>query len=206
MSVFVRALTTLKEENGKKNYFFNQDEINYNNILVFDTETTIDEFQNLKVGYFRVYVKGELNIDAPASNVESISGSAWGDISFQKELRFIYPNSFDATNCETADGSDNIVGFGADGYLNVKLGGAFNVALDRDGFRGEVVASASGVSFLKVKWPCTISCSPDCLNESNVSISGQLKLSYDNKTVLSGDLNFKGQDGEAEDKHVELEF
>jgi hypothetical protein len=63
MAVFVRALTTLKDDIKKKQFFSRHIPIDFDNIFVFDTETTIDEYQNLKIGYFRIYIKGTLNFE-----------------------------------------------------------------------------------------------------------------------------------------------
>lgn len=150
---------------------------------------------------------GAMNINAPSSNVEGISGSASGNIEFSKAFDFNYPSDFNPATCETADASDNWTGFGANGNLQVTLSGSFNVALNQEGIEGEVEANASGNSALRVKWPCITGTCKDCVDESSVSIAGQLKCSYKGGTTeLSGKLNFTGNDGEAEEKEVTLKL
>ena len=51
------------KQTEKKNPFLSEEQqpkINYPRVFVFDTETTIDTYQNLKVGYFEIYEKNKL--------------------------------------------------------------------------------------------------------------------------------------------------
>ncbi len=54
MAVLVRALTKLINEPKSTNYISNKDPLSFENIFVFDNETTNNEFQNMKIGYFRI--------------------------------------------------------------------------------------------------------------------------------------------------------
>jgi hypothetical protein len=51
---------TQKIKKSANNPFFTPKEIplRHDRVLVFDTETTIDTYQNLKIGYFQIYQKG----------------------------------------------------------------------------------------------------------------------------------------------------
>ena len=60
MSIFVRTLTSLNEDKKFYSYPKNNDIKKFDYLFVFDTETTIDEYQNLKIGYFKIYVRGQL--------------------------------------------------------------------------------------------------------------------------------------------------
>ena len=51
-TAYLRAY--LEKENQKKNKFFVNKNIKSDYLLIFDTETTIDLLQNLKVGFFIV--------------------------------------------------------------------------------------------------------------------------------------------------------
>ncbi|WP_440952226.1 DNA polymerase [Methanococcoides sp. FTZ1] len=51
---------TKKLKQSSDNPFFNprEDPLKHDRILVFDTETTIDQYQNFKIGYFQIYQDG----------------------------------------------------------------------------------------------------------------------------------------------------
>lgn len=146
-----------------------------------------------------------IDLRESSGNSDGITGRVGGAIDYKKEVEFIYPAGFDTTNCVTADDTDNLVGFGIYGYLNVELGGSFDAQVDADGFTGAVKANASGDSRIKVKWPC-ITCG-DCLKTGTVSISGEVEIKYENNvTVLEGNLTFRGTNNQRENRYVEIQF
>ena len=59
VDIAVRSYVT--EKNPKDNYPYQQQPyVFYDRVLVFDTETTIDQFQNLLFGSFQIYDRGRL--------------------------------------------------------------------------------------------------------------------------------------------------
>jgi hypothetical protein len=68
----IRTYTKLKEDETKKtnkSYPY----IKHQDILVFDTETTFDTFQNLKFGVFQIYSKGSLTFQGMFYDTKNIS-------------------------------------------------------------------------------------------------------------------------------------
>ncbi|WP_244603677.1 hypothetical protein [Methanococcoides sp. AM1] len=51
---------TQKVEGSTSNSFFKprEDPLRHDRVLVFDTETTIDQYQNFKIGSFQIYHEG----------------------------------------------------------------------------------------------------------------------------------------------------
>ncbi|MHC1754516.1 MAG: DNA polymerase [Methanosarcina sp.] len=57
--VAVRGYTQRLEKKGEYRSFRHYDTpLRHNRVLVFDTETTIDQYQNFKIGYFQIYQDG----------------------------------------------------------------------------------------------------------------------------------------------------
>ncbi|KXS40223.1 MAG: DNA-directed DNA polymerase B, partial [Methanolobus sp. T82-4] len=55
---------TVKVKNQQYNPFYNNNlQLRHDRIFVFDTETTIDQYQNLKVGFFQIYQDGYIQHD-----------------------------------------------------------------------------------------------------------------------------------------------
>ena len=57
--VAVRGYTQRLEKEGEYRSFRRYDTpLRHSRVLVFDTETTIDQYQNFKIGYFQIYQDG----------------------------------------------------------------------------------------------------------------------------------------------------
>ena len=84
---------------------------------------------------------------------EGFSGRAHGTYGCEYNKTFIYPSNFDSSSPERADATDNSVGFGITGKLNIALNGMFNTALDSNGFTGSLNCNVSGTCDMLVKWP-----------------------------------------------------
>lgn len=62
--VAVRGYTQRLEKKGKYRGFRRYDTpLRHNRVLVFDTETTTDQYQNFKIGYFQIYQDGVIQHD-----------------------------------------------------------------------------------------------------------------------------------------------
>ena len=62
--VAVRGYTQKLEKKGEYKSFRRYDTpLRHNRVLVFDTETTIDQYQNFKIGYFQIYQDGVIQHD-----------------------------------------------------------------------------------------------------------------------------------------------
>ncbi len=154
----------------------------------------------------KVSIKSSYNINAPASSTEDFTGRANCTISSSHSFKFTKPEGFDATSCESADQSD-FFGFGADGVLNLQLSGFFESAISKRGFEKDIKVEASGSSVMKVKWPCITGVCTNCLKSANVNFSGVLEVKTErDDTVISGELDFKGNDGESKGVDVSLKF
>ncbi len=59
--IAVRAYTQKPNQPSFVNaYAFKEPPLSHDRVLIFDTETTIDRYQNLKFGFFKIYLKGSL--------------------------------------------------------------------------------------------------------------------------------------------------
>lgn len=116
-----------------------------------------------------------VNMSAPMSApVTGINGTLSGTLSWAYTHNFEYPNGFNSSTCATADATDNWLGFGCEGSLNLGLNGGLSVTLNQNGVVGSISAGASGASNIRVKWPCIISCGNNCVDNYNISISGNI--------------------------------
>src|SRR5574344_1721425 len=61
--VAVRGYTQRLEKPQAKRSFSYDTPLRHNRVLVFDTETTIDQYQNFKIGYFQIYQDGVIQHD-----------------------------------------------------------------------------------------------------------------------------------------------
>jgi hypothetical protein len=62
--VAVRGYTQrLEKKEGKSSFRRYDTPLRHNRVLVFDTETTIDQYQNFKIGYFQIYQDGVIQHD-----------------------------------------------------------------------------------------------------------------------------------------------
>ncbi|WP_269849503.1 hypothetical protein [Methanosarcina horonobensis] len=62
--VAVRGYTQRLEKKGEYRSFRRYDTpLRHNRVLVFDTETTTDQYQNFKIGYFQIYQDGVIQHD-----------------------------------------------------------------------------------------------------------------------------------------------
>jgi len=60
MEIALRCFNKPKDQPNKSGYYSPEVESYPNRVLVFDTETTTDEFQNFKFGYFEIFENGSL--------------------------------------------------------------------------------------------------------------------------------------------------
>jgi len=68
---------TLKVKNSSVNPFFNprEDPLKHDRVLVFDTETTINQYQNFKIGYFQIYQEGYFQNEGLFYDISMLTGS-----------------------------------------------------------------------------------------------------------------------------------
>jgi len=151
-----------------------------------------------------IEVNTGLEMKAPLSNIGGMTGSLFGSLTYDNTFAYAYPEEFNPTTCETADATDNLVGFGIKGELNLHLGGALNASLNKDGIVGSISVDASAAGNLSIKWPCLITCGDNCVSQFAGAASGELSVGYDgDKTRIHGELMFK--EGDEEEK-AEIDF
>lgn len=124
---------------------------------------------------------------AYSSSSTGFSGSASGNMDYDYQERWTYPDGFDPSNYDSADDTDSILGFGCKGELNIELAGAFNTSLDSSGVTGTITTAVSGTSNMKVKWPDWSFWDDGVIQSINVSASGNVTL-----TKVSSGVNVKG--------------
>lgn len=151
-----------------------------------------------------VTLEGSVNVNGHLSPFD-FQGRIDGDLSFAKTFTYQYPDDFDPTSCDSADDTDNIVGFGASGELITDLQGAVsNLRVTSSEITGSVSVNASAGLNGSVKWPCFIVCGDDCVKTYEVSASGSLNIERSgSETRLSGTVVFSEGD-ESEEGEIDL--
>ncbi len=153
-----------------------------------------------------VTMTGSFDLRGAAGDDGGIAGTVAGTIDYSKDIKIIYPDKFDGTNCVTADHTDSKLGFGIYGQFSLKLGGSFNTQVNPEGFNGTIKTYVNGASRVSVKWPCIATC-VDCVRFTNVNVNGDMEMSYDGSfTILKGYLKFSGADHEEESRPIVLKF
>jgi len=71
--VALRGFTWKSSESSKTFRSKQGPPLMHSKVLVFDTETTIDQYQNLKIGYFQIYQRGCLHHDGLFYNPAMLS-------------------------------------------------------------------------------------------------------------------------------------
>jgi len=153
-----------------------------------------------------VDVSASINMGSPLNNVFGFTGDFSGSVSYQNQFDYRYPGAFDPSTCETADATDNVVGFGITGNLNIELGGSLNTSINSDGFAGKVEVSASGESDMYVKWPCAVTCGSECVDNYYTAMSGLVGLEHTGSdTRMYGEVTFTSGD-ETEQGDIDFTF
>lgn len=153
----------------------------------------------------QIDVTASVNVWAWMSSPGSITGNLTGNMNWSYNLSFAYPTGFNASSCQDADATDNALGFGASGSMQINLSGALNVNMNETGITGIIQVQGQANASLSIKWPCFISCGNDCVDTYNASVEGSLNIQktssgariYGNVTFTtpgedpqSGDLDF----------------
>ncbi len=146
----------------------------------------------------------EFQVYSYLSNSNNIHGYLKADLNYDNTFNFAYPSNFNPSSCSTADATDNSVGFGVSGNLELHLGGHINASMSSNGVTGSIGAEASANCTLHIKWPCFVTCGWDCVDtyyagvEGNITcertssstrIHGDITVSYGNEQE-SGEIDF----------------
>ncbi len=154
----------------------------------------------------KINLNGSINFSGPMDNVFALEGSVSGSVDYSDTFDYTYPSGFNPATCATADDTDNVVGFGITGQLDVELGGNITAQLDNEGITGSFGVNASGFSDMSVKWPCAFTCGDDCVSMYTTGVSGELNIEYNNPEVrIYGEATFTSGD-ETETGEVDFTF
>lgn len=76
-----------KDKSNNLSFFEDKPILHHNRVFVFDTETTIDTYQNLKIGYFQIYQDGYIQHEGLLYNPYTLSDS-------EKKILFSYKDTY----------------------------------------------------------------------------------------------------------------
>jgi len=124
----------------------------------------------------QIDVTASVNVWAWLSSPGSINGTLSGTVDWTYNLTYAYPSNFNPSSCSTADATDNSLGFGVKGTLDLHLGGSINAQMNQNGLVGTFNAQASAQATLWIKWPCFLVCGWDCVDEYSASVEGTLNI------------------------------
>ncbi|UDQ98337.1 hypothetical protein AAEX28_15330 [Lentisphaerota bacterium WC36G] len=83
---------------------------------------------------------------------EMHSGGMSGQIKWDKQISFKYPENFNSSSYTTASQTATF-GFGVDGKIDINVNTQASALLDSNGVKGEISASVNTQADLKVLWP-----------------------------------------------------
>ncbi|AFV22388.1 DNA-directed DNA polymerase B [Methanolobus psychrophilus R15] len=105
--------------------------IRHDRVLVFDTETTIDTYQNLKIGYFQIYQDGYIQHEGLFYNPYTLSGNEKNPYILsdnEQKICFIYSSRYDLAIYTLNEFIDNV--FYPEVYTLKTLCIGFNLPFD----------------------------------------------------------------------------
>lgn len=154
----------------------------------------------------QIDVNAAVNVWAWLSSPASINGTINGSVNWDYQFSYAYPSNFDATSCSTADATDNSLGFGVKGTLNLHLGGSINAQMNQNGIVGNLNVQASANATLSIKWPCFITCGWDCVDTYYASVEGSLTVQKTSSGArIFGNVTFQyGNESESGDIDINI--
>ncbi|HRZ48374.1 MAG TPA: hypothetical protein P5338_03160 [Bacteroidales bacterium] len=153
--------------------------------------------------FTQIDVTASVNAWAWLASPGSITGTLTGNMNWDYNLSFAYPTGFDPSSCANADATDNWLGFGVTGSMQINLAGALNANINETGITGNIGVQGSANASLSIKWPCLV-CGYNCVDTYNAAIEGALTVQKTSSGArIFGNVKFSYQN---EQEYGDIDF